>query len=123
MNIQDMIEEVKSHPEAAKIGMITSHLGIVRGHSRDGQAVLAVEAVYDRGKINIIVNEIKKKKGIVEVLVEVNEGRVELGDELLAVVVAGDLREHVFPALIETVNRIKASACQKKEIIQREDRS
>jgi len=116
MNIQDMIEKVKSHPQADKIGMITSHLGIVRGHSRDGKTVLAVQVAYERKQIDKIINEMKGKTGIIEVLVQVNDGRVELGDELLAVVVAGDLREHVFPVLIETVNRIKASACRKMEV-------
>lgn len=116
MNIQDMIENVKRHPDADRIGMITSHLGIVRGHSRDGQGVLAVQVAYEREQIDKIINEMKVKTGIIEVLVQANEGRVELGDELLAVVVAGDLRENVFPVLIETVNRIKASACRKKEV-------
>ena len=115
MNIQDMIEKVKSHPESDKIGMITSHLGIVRGHSRDGRDVSAVQVVYEKGQLEKIINEMKGRDGIIEVLVQFNEGRVELGDELLAVVVAGDLRENVFPVLTETVDRIKSSACRKKE--------
>lgn len=116
MNIQAMIEKVKKHPEADKIGMITSHLGIVRGHSRDGKDVLAVQVKYERENLYKIINEMKEKPGIIEVLVQANDGRVELGGELLAVVVAGDLREHVFPVLIETVNLIKATACRKKEV-------
>ena len=116
MNIQAMIEKVKNHPEADKIGMITTHLGVVRGHSRDGQGVEAVQVAYERKQIDKIINEMKGKPGIIEVLVQAYEGRVEVGNELLAVVVAGDLRENVFPVLIETVNRIKASACRKKEI-------
>ena len=116
MNIQDMIKKVKNHSQADKIGMITSHLGIVRGHSRDGRDVMAVEVTYDREQIDKIISEMKGKNGIIEILVQANEGKVELGDELLAVVVAGDLREHVFPVLVETVNRIKASACRKKEV-------
>jgi len=116
MNIQDMIEQVKAHPEADKIGMIVSHLGLVRGHTKDGRkGVLAVEVVYDQDQIDVIRHEMKQQPGIIDVLVQAYEGRVELGRELLAVVVAGDLREHVFPVLMETVNRIKASACRKKE--------
>ena len=117
MNVQNMIEQVKAHPEADKIGMIVSHLGLVRGHSRDGREhVLAVEVVYDQDQMDVIIHEMKQRPGIIDVLVQVNEGRVELGRELLAVVVAGDLREHVFPVLMETVNRIKASACRKEDI-------
>ena len=36
MDINGMIEKIKRHPESKKIGMIASHLGIVRGSSRDG---------------------------------------------------------------------------------------
>jgi len=34
--------------------------------------------------------------------------------------VAGDLRENVFPVLIDTVNRIKAPACRKNEVYKQE---
>ena len=44
-------------------------------------------------------------------------GRLKVGDEILAVVVAGDIRENVFPTLIKTVNRIKGDASKKKEIL------
>jgi molybdopterin synthase catalytic subunit len=122
MNIQAMTMQIKNHPEAEKIGMIVSHLGIVRGHSRENEKVSAVQVAYHRKTLVQIINEMRKKTGIVEVLVEFNEGQIEIGGDLLAVVVAGDLRENVFPVLIETVNRIKSSACQKKEIIKQDER-
>jgi molybdopterin synthase catalytic subunit len=34
----------------------------------------------------------------------------------MAVAVAGDIRENVFPALIQTVDRLKAEASKKKEL-------
>ena len=54
--------------------------------------------------------------GIVEVLVEINEGRLNIGDEILYVTIGGDIRENVFPALMEAVNLIKSDASRKKEI-------
>ena len=53
----------------------------------------------------------------VEVLVATNEGHLNIGDEILAVAVGGDIREHVFPALVDTVNRLKKEAAKKKEFI------
>jgi molybdopterin synthase catalytic subunit len=53
--------------------------------------------------------------GIFEVLVETCDGRLNVGDDIMAVVVGGDTRENVFPALMDTVNRIKAEGAQKKE--------
>jgi molybdopterin synthase catalytic subunit len=38
-----------------------------------------------------------------------------VGEEIMAVVVAGDIRENVFPAFVTAVNRIKKEASKKKE--------
>jgi molybdopterin synthase catalytic subunit len=115
MDLNRMIEHLRAHPEHEKIGMIASHLGIVRGISSSGRAVSGIEVVYDHKIIDDIIIDIKKLKGIIEVIVDINEGHLEVGDQILAVAVAGDLRENVFPALIETVNRLKKEASQKKE--------
>jgi molybdopterin synthase catalytic subunit len=115
MDLNRMIETLKAHPESGKIGMIASHLGIVRGVSRNGRDVSGIEVVYDHKAIDSIIRDIKKLPGIIEVLVDTNEGRLQVGDPILAVAVAGDLRENVFPALIESVNRLKKEASKKKE--------
>jgi molybdopterin synthase catalytic subunit len=50
-------------------------------------------------------------------LINTSEGHLDVGDDIMAVVVGGDTREHVFPVLMDTVNRIKAEATEKKEIL------
>jgi len=77
--------------------------------------VTGLEVAYDQEAIQAVVRDIKQMPGIAEVLVETREGRLNVGDELLAVVVAGDIRENVFPALVSAVNRIKKEASTKKE--------
>jgi len=115
MDLNKMIERVKKSTDPSKVGMITSHLGVVRQTSRDGREVLDIEVAYDHDALQAIVKDIKKMPGIAEVLVETREGRLNIGDEILAVVVAGDIRENVFPALVTAVNRIKKEASRKKE--------
>jgi molybdopterin synthase catalytic subunit len=115
MDIQAMIQRVREHPEASKVGMIATHLGIVRGTSRDGVEVERIEVVYNHDVMQSIIRDIKNMTGIIEVLVDSKEGLLQVGDEILAVVVAGDIRENVFRALITAVNRIKAEASKKKE--------
>jgi len=115
MDIQEMINTLKGHPDSAKIGMIATHLGVVRGTSRNGQRVAEIQVGYDYDVIADIINDIKNMPGIVEVLVNAMEGRLQVGDEILAVAVAGDIRENVFAALIKAVNRIKTEASKKKE--------
>lgn len=118
MDLNGMIQTLKRHPQFHAMGMIASHLGIVRGHSLKGGQVKAIEVVFDPSVIDRIVKETKSMNGIVDVLVEVNPGRLSVGDEVMAVAVGGDTREHVFPALELTVNRIKAEASRKQEIFQ-----
>ena len=115
MDLNKMIERVKKNTDPSKVGMITSHLGVVRRTSRNGREVLSIEVAYDHEVLQAIISDIKEMSGIAEVLVETREGRLNVGEEIMAVVVAGDIRENVFPALVTAVNRIKKEASRKKE--------
>jgi molybdopterin synthase catalytic subunit len=115
MNIEKMLETVKAHPESSKMGMIASHMGLVRETSLNGDSVKGIHVHFDGEAIGTIINDTKKLPGIVEVLVETRDGRLKVGDEIMAVVVGGDIRDHVFPALIKAVDRIKKEGSRKKE--------
>lgn len=116
MEIEKIIGKIKNHENSSGIGMIASHLGIVRGFSRNGRDVDGVHVKYDLHELDYIINDIKEMEGIIEVIVEINEGHLKVGDELMFVAVGGDIRENVFAALMEAVNRIKKSAASKEEI-------
>ena len=120
IDIGKMINSLKDHPEADKMGMIASHLGIVRGfslHSKSSK-VKGINITFDKDVLNDIISYFKKKDGIVEVLVEISEGLLHIGDSVMAVVVGGDAREHVFPTLTNMVDRIKSEASKKYEIFE-----
>lgn len=116
MSMNALIERLRNHPESQRIGMIASHLGVVRGTSLQGFRVSEIEVFYNQDVLANIINDSRQLEGIVDVLVEISEGLLKVGDEILAVAVAGETREHVFPALIRTVDRIKAEAVRKREI-------
>ena len=116
MDINKMIDSLKGHPDFPKKGMIASHLGVVRSTSLNGKEVKGIEVRYDQEKILDISNDTKRMPGIVEVLIETVDGRLNVGDDIMVVVVGGDTREHVFPALVETVDRIKKEAAKKREL-------
>jgi len=52
-----------------------------------------------------------------DVLVDIKEGELSIGEDIMFVVIAGDIRENVFPTLIETVNEIKSHVIKKEEEI------
>jgi len=116
-NINSIIDEMMGHYERDKIGMIASHVGIVRGHSLSGKKVKGLSISFDKKAITQIVKEIKSRKGIVDVNIRLNEGDLEVGDWVMLVMVAGETRDSVFPALMDMVDKIKKDASIKREII------
>ena len=107
MDLSAISGRIRKHQDSHKMGMIVSHLGIVRGSSRNGGKVVGIEVSHNLKIIDNIINQIKQMPGIIEVLVEINNGRLKVGDEILYVAIGGDIRENVFPALIKAVDLIK----------------
>ena len=116
MSLQEMIDKVKRHPDYPKVGMILCHNGVVRATARDGRPVSELTVQADRQALQKIMSDIRQSPGIVEIGVEIREGRLHPGEDVMYVVVAGDFRENVFAALMDAVNRIKADVTRKIEI-------
>ena len=93
MNINDLINKIKAREDYSKVGMILCHNGVVRGTSRDGSPVSKVDVKADHEAIEAVIARQKKRPGIIEILYEVNEGELSVGDDLLSIVVAGDINE------------------------------
>jgi molybdopterin synthase catalytic subunit len=70
----------------------------------------------DHETLENILEEQKKTTGIVDILVEINEGKdLAVGDDVMHLVVAGDIRETVIAVLTDTLNAIKSAATSKIE--------
>ena len=116
MGIKQLVHEIKNHPEYAKAGMILCHNGIVRSTSRDGKAVTGLTVQVDHTRLCSIIDERKQDPGIIEILVEIREDqRLTVGDDVMYLVVAGDIRENVIHTLQHTLDAIKSTATQKTE--------
>jgi molybdopterin synthase catalytic subunit len=115
MQLTGLIDRIKSHPDYAKVGMILCHNGVVRGTSRDGRPVSGLTVTVDREALEDILAQQKQRPGIVDILVEVRGGSLKVGDDIMFIVVAGDLREHVIPVLEDTLNAIKKLVTRKTE--------
>jgi len=116
MNIDSMLESIKRNPDYDKVGMILCHNGVVRGTSRDGRAVKGLRVAVDHQKLAGIISEQKKKEGIVDIKVEIAEDRhLAVGDDVMVLMVAGDIRENVIAVLTDTLNLIKSTVTSKTE--------
>jgi molybdopterin synthase catalytic subunit len=117
IDIEALHQKVKCHPRSSEMGMIASHRGLVRATSRSGNPVRGLSIHFDRTIVNSIIDEIRGRPGIIEVVVDYNEGDLAVGDDVMVVLVAGDIRENVFPGLVDGVNLLKAKAAIKEEQI------
>ena len=116
MNVTHMIDTIKKHPDYHRTGMILCHNGVVRDTSRDGRKVSGLTLSVDHEKLRRVIETYKKKPGIVEILVDIAENRnLAVGDDVMLMVVAGDIRENVIAVLGDTLNAIKTTVTQKTE--------
>jgi len=116
MNILNLIEQIKKHPDYDKVGMILCHNGVVRGTSRDGRNVSGLRVTVDHERLQQIIHENKHRPGIVEILIEIAEEKdLAIGDDVMLLVVAGDIRENVISVLSDTLNAIKTTVTAKTE--------
>lgn len=117
MNICDLIEKVKKNIDYKKVGMIVCHNGIVRATTRNDRPTEKLTIKKDEDRWEEILKEARLRSGIFAVEAFLHEGKRMVGEDILLVVVAGDIRENVFPVLEETVNRLKSEAIKKEETI------
>jgi molybdopterin synthase catalytic subunit len=125
MNISDLIDSVKRHPDFRKAGMVLCHNGVVRETpgsgcqppgSGDGVVDHLVVAV-DHARLAAVVARHKQMPGIIEILAEIAEGRkLYVGDDIMMLVVAGDVRTNVIPVMTSLINDIKATVTSKTEV-------
>jgi molybdopterin synthase catalytic subunit len=115
MTLCDLLEKVKKEVDFSKVGMFACHNGVVRGTTRDGKIASRLFISCDREKWDAILSEVRTRPGISAVEAYLHEGERRVGDDVLLIVVAGDIREHVLPVLEETLNRLKSEAVIKKE--------
>ena len=118
MEISKTIAELKRRPDfTEKVGMSLVHKGTVRAWSRrDLATVRALETVVDQEKVERLRQEYLPPPFLSSLLIFFFSGRYQPGDDLLFILVAGDVREHIKPVLAELLDRVKAEAVTKKEI-------
>ena len=116
MDLNALLTQIKSHLNYAKIGMVLFHQGVVRATSRDGRPVTGLRVSVDQIRLEKVIAEQKERDGIVDILVQINADRdLKVGDDVMALVVAGDVRENVISVLSDTIDAIKSQVTRKTE--------
>ena len=117
------LREAKAHPDADKVGMYLTHNGVVRGTAKarvrlgaqDAQPVTGMTFSYDEAKMEAAVAETLAMDGIYYARAWLNEGELAVGEDIMFVLVGGDIRPHVVDALQFLVGRLKSECVTELE--------
>ena len=122
-SIDQWLREAKSDPAAKNCGMFLVHNGtvrqtakaLVRQGAEDTLPVKGMEFSCDREKLAAAIDRAYQLPGIYYIRVWLNEGRLSLGDDIMFVLIGGDIRPHVVDALQLLVGEIKNHCVVEKE--------
>lgn len=118
------LKEAKADPAAEKCGMFLTHNGVVRRTAKakvrlgdeTAPQVTGMHFGYDKEKMAAAIEEAKKLEGIYYVRVWLNEGELTVGDDIMYVLIGGDIRPHVVDGLQFLVGKIKTECVEETEL-------
>jgi len=120
------LKEAKAHESAPKIGMYLTHNGIVRQSNKASvrygeteRKVCGMLFSYDEEKLNSVIADARALEGIYYIRVWLNEGELKTGDDIMYVLIGGDIRPRVVDALNYLVGRIKDECVVETEIYEK----
>lgn len=123
-SIDQWLKEAKQHESAKNVGMYLTHNGVVRETAKakvrsgaeNTRLVVGMEFSYDKEKVAAVIDETYKMDGIYYIKTWLAEGRLEVGDDIMYVLIGGDIRPHIVDALQYLVGRIKNECVVETEI-------
>lgn len=123
-SIDQWLAEAKAHESAPKIGMYLTHNGTVRQSAKaqvrygeeNTKPVTGMIFSYDEEKVNAVIEDAYKMEGIYYIRVWLNEGQLDMGDDIMYVLIGGDIRPRVVDCLHYLVGRIKNECVVEKEL-------
>ena len=118
------LREAKAHESAPKIGMYLTHNGtvrqtakaLVRNGEENTKPVTGMAFSYDAEKVEAVIADTYKLDGIYYIKVWLNEGHLNLGDDIMYALIGGDIRPRVVEALQYLVGRIKNECVTETEL-------
>ena len=122
--MDEWMKEAKAHESADKIGMYLTHNGIVRKSAKakvrlgeeNTKNVTGMLFSYDQEKVDAAIKETYEMEGIYYVKAWLNEGELTVGDDIMYVLIGGDIRPRVIDALQFLVGKLKNECVQETEI-------
>lgn len=118
------LKEAKKEAGAAGCGMYLFHNGVVRKTAKatvregaeNAAPVKGMRFSYDAEKVEAAKKAALAMPGISYIRVWLNSGELQVGDDIMLVLVGGDIRPHVIDALQSLVGEIKQHCVTETEV-------
>ena len=123
-SVDQWLKEAKADESAPRCGMYLTHNGTVRELPKklvrqgidDGTKVVGMNFSYDEAGVEAARQEALQMPGIEYVRVWLNEGSLQVGDDIMYVLIGGDIRPNVVDCLQALVGKIKNEMVSEVEI-------
>ena len=120
----EWLREAKAQAAAADCGMFLLHNGVVRRSAKarvragdeTAPEVRGMYFSYDGEKAAAAIRAAEAMDGIRFVRVWLNEGELAVGDDIMYVLIGGDIRPHVVDALQALVGTLKNECVTEREL-------
>ena len=120
----EWLRSAKADAAAAECGMFLLHNGVVRRSAKarvragdeNAPEVKGMYFSYDAEKAAAAIRDAEAMEGIRVVRVWLNEGTLSVGDDIMYVLIGGDIRPHVVDALQTLVGRLKNECVTEQEL-------
>ena len=111
-SVDAWLREAKADSSAPACGMYLTHNGVVRATPKSdgvapGHKVGGMVFGYDASKVQAAIEATRAMPGIGYVRVWLANGELSVGDDIMLVLIGGDIRPHVVDALQALVGTIK----------------
>jgi molybdopterin synthase catalytic subunit len=113
--IDEWLKEIKNISDPESLGMILVHNGVVRGTAKDGKPVKAMKLSYNAEALENCVSRLKQREGITAIRAWINQGMLNVGDDIMCMLVAGRFRTDVLPVLQELLATVKNEIVREEE--------
>ena len=118
------LREAKAEAAAADCGMFLLHNGVVRRSAKarvragdeSAPEVRGMYFSYDGEKAAAAIRAAEAMEGIRFVRVWLNSGELAVGDDIMYVLIGGDIRPHVVEALQALVGTLKNECVTEREL-------
>jgi molybdopterin synthase catalytic subunit len=111
ITLDGLVARIRRSPRLKEAGAIGTFTGLVREMAGNERTTALEFESFDavmKERIRAIEEDLKKRKGILDVIIFHKTGHIDAGEDIVFIVILSGHRDELFPALRDAIERVKA---------------